>query len=126
MNTLTDEILRRRLCDHFAPGRRQDHLDQKMLLFGGAIQLAGEVKHEGLAFYLLDTPATRISVRRADAIRLFHPFVVYYEAKLLARIAAKRQRSAGSTGRRIASAYALVLGYMSALAAGAPDGAIAG
>ncbi len=32
------------LCDHLASGRRQDHLDRKALLFGGAIQLAGQVK----------------------------------------------------------------------------------
>ena len=32
------------LRDHLAPGRRQDHADRKLLLFGGAIQLAGTVK----------------------------------------------------------------------------------
>src|SRR5579863_7501579 len=35
------------LCDHLAPRRRQDHADQKLLLFGGAINLAGQVKAKG-------------------------------------------------------------------------------
>jgi hypothetical protein len=35
------------LCDYLASGRRQDHTDLKLLLFGGAIQLAGEVKARG-------------------------------------------------------------------------------
>jgi peptide chain release factor 3 len=32
------------VCDYFAPGRRQDHLTEKFLLYGGAIAQAGEVK----------------------------------------------------------------------------------
>jgi peptide chain release factor 3 len=35
------------LCDHSASGRRQDDTDRELLLFGGAIQLAGEVKAKG-------------------------------------------------------------------------------
>ena len=87
MSTLTDEIARRRtfaIISH--PGAGKTTLTEKLLLFGGAIQLAGEVKagarrrvrsdwmaverergilvstavmsfeHEGLAFNLLDTP----------------------------------------------------------------------
>jgi peptide subunit release factor RF-3 len=86
MSTLTDEILRRRtfaIISH--PDAGKTTLTEKLLLFGGAIQLAGEVKakgerrrvrsdwmavergisvsaammsfeHEGLAFNLLDTP----------------------------------------------------------------------
>jgi hypothetical protein len=35
------------LRDHLASRRRQDHADRKLLLFGGAIQLAGQVKAKG-------------------------------------------------------------------------------
>jgi hypothetical protein len=35
------------LCDYLAPGRRKTTLTKKLLLFGGAIQLAGEVKARG-------------------------------------------------------------------------------
>ena len=87
MSTLTDEIARRRtfaIISH--PDAGKTTLTEKLLLFGGAIQLAGEVKargdrrwvrsdwmaverergisvssvmsfeQEGLAFNLLDTP----------------------------------------------------------------------
>jgi len=45
MSTLTDEILRRRtfaIISH--PDAGKTTLTEKLLLFGGAIQLAGEVK----------------------------------------------------------------------------------
>jgi len=48
MNTLTDEILRRRtfaIISH--PDAGKTTLTEKLLLFGGAIQLAGEVKARG-------------------------------------------------------------------------------
>jgi peptide chain release factor 3 len=48
MSTLTDEILRRRtfaIISH--PGAGKTTLTEKLLLFGGAIQLAGEVKARG-------------------------------------------------------------------------------
>jgi len=50
--------------------------------------------------------ATRISVRRANAIRRFRPSVVSYEGKIywLAGVAVKRRRSASSPSRRVASA----------------------
>jgi peptide chain release factor 3 len=35
------------LCDHFAPDAGRTTLTEKLLLFGGAIQLAGEVKARG-------------------------------------------------------------------------------
>ena len=48
MSTLTDEILRRRtfaIISH--PDAGKTTLTEKLLLFGGAIQLAGEVKARG-------------------------------------------------------------------------------
>jgi peptide chain release factor 3 len=48
MNTLTDEIARRRtfaIISH--PDAGKTTLTEKLLLFGGAIQLAGEVKARG-------------------------------------------------------------------------------
>ena len=82
MSTLTDEILRRRtfaIISH--PDAGKTTLTEKLLLFGGAIQLAGKrrrvrsdwmaverergisvssavmsFEHQGLAFNLLDTP----------------------------------------------------------------------
>ena len=48
MSTLTDEIMRRRtfaIISH--PGAGKTTLTEKLLLFGGAIQLAGEVKARG-------------------------------------------------------------------------------
>jgi peptide chain release factor 3 len=48
MSTLTDEILRRRtfaIISH--PNAGKTTLTEKLLLFGGAIQLAGEVKARG-------------------------------------------------------------------------------
>ena len=48
MSTLTDEILRRRtfaIISH--PDAGKTTLTEKLLLFGGAIQLAGEVKAKG-------------------------------------------------------------------------------
>jgi peptide chain release factor 3 len=48
MNTLTDETLRRRtfaIISH--PDAGKTTLTEKLLLFGGAIQLAGEVKARG-------------------------------------------------------------------------------
>ena len=48
MSTLTDEILRRRtfaIISHADAGKTT--LTEKLLLFGGAIQLAGEVKARG-------------------------------------------------------------------------------
>jgi peptide chain release factor 3 len=70
MSTLTDEILRRRtfaIISH--PDAGKTKLTEKLLLFGGAIQLAVErergisvssavmsFEHEGLAFNLLDMP----------------------------------------------------------------------
>jgi hypothetical protein len=48
MGTLTDEILRRRtfaIISH--PDAGKTTLTEKLLLFGGAIQLAGEVKARG-------------------------------------------------------------------------------
>jgi hypothetical protein len=67
-------------------------------------------------------------VRRADAIRRFHPCVVSYEGEIhwLAGAAVKRQRSASSPAGGLHPPYALVPGYMAALAAGAHDAAIAG
>jgi hypothetical protein len=67
-------------------------------------------------------------MRRANAIRRFHPSVVSYQGEIywLAGVAVKRQRSASSPSQRIAPPYALVLGYMAALVGGAPDAAIAG
>jgi peptide chain release factor 3 len=45
MSTLTDEILRRRtFADHSHPDAGKTTLTEKLLLFGAAIQLAGEVK----------------------------------------------------------------------------------
>ena len=35
------------LCDHFAPGRRQDHPDRETAAVWRAIQLSGEVKARG-------------------------------------------------------------------------------
>jgi peptide chain release factor 3 len=99
MTAPTDEIARRRtfaIISH--PDAGKTTLTEKLLLFGGAIQLAGEGKarrarwrvrsdwmaverergisissavmsfeHEGLAFKLFDTPATRISARTLTA-----------------------------------------------------------
>jgi peptide chain release factor 3 len=48
MTTLTDEIMRRRtfaIISHLDAGKTT--LTEKLLLFGGAIQLAGEVKARG-------------------------------------------------------------------------------
>ena len=48
MSTLTDEIARRRtfaIISH--PDAGKTALTEKLLLFGGAIQLAGEVKARG-------------------------------------------------------------------------------
>ena len=48
MSTLTDEIMRRRtfaIISH--PDAGKTTLTEKLLLFGGAIQLAGEVKARG-------------------------------------------------------------------------------
>ena len=48
MSTLTDEISRRRtfaIISH--PDAAKTTLTEKLLLFGGAIQLAGEVKTRG-------------------------------------------------------------------------------
>ncbi len=48
MSTLTDEIARRRtfaIISH--PDAGKTTLTEKLLLFGGAIQLAGEVKARG-------------------------------------------------------------------------------
>jgi peptide subunit release factor RF-3 len=48
MSTLTDEILRRRtfaIISH--PDAGKTTLTEKLLLFGGAIQLAGEVRARG-------------------------------------------------------------------------------
>ena len=48
MSTLTDEMLRRRtfaIISH--PDAGKTTLTEKLLLFGGAIQLAGEVKASG-------------------------------------------------------------------------------
>jgi peptide chain release factor 3 len=48
MSTLADEILRRRtfaIISH--PDAGKTTLTEKLLLFGGAIQLAGEVKARG-------------------------------------------------------------------------------
>jgi len=48
MSTPSDEICApAHLCDHLVPGRRQTTLTEKLLLFGRAIQLAGEVKARG-------------------------------------------------------------------------------
>ena len=69
-------------------------------------------EHEGLAFNLLDTPATRISVRRANAIRRFHPCVVSYEGE----ISGSQASLLNGEGAVVAPAgglhppYALVLG----------------
>jgi peptide chain release factor 3 len=48
MSTLTDEVLRRRtfaIISH--PDAGKTTLTEKLLLFGGAIQLAGEVRASG-------------------------------------------------------------------------------
>ena len=44
------------LCDHITPRRRQTTLTEKLLLFGGAIQLAGQVKakRDGVNPFRLD------------------------------------------------------------------------
>jgi Elongation factor Tu GTP binding domain len=48
MNTQTDEILRRRIFAIIShPDAGKTTLTEKLLLFGGAIQLAGEVKASG-------------------------------------------------------------------------------
>ncbi len=55
MSTLTDEIMRRRtfaIISH--PDAGKTTLTEKLLLFGGAIQLAGEVKARRAAALGLD------------------------------------------------------------------------
>jgi peptide subunit release factor RF-3 len=75
MSTLTDEIFRRRIFAIIShPDAGKTTLTEKLLLFGGAIQMAGEVKAKGerrRVWPPLDEPKGRGSaeancVRRRD------------------------------------------------------------
>jgi hypothetical protein len=157
MTTLTDEIARRRtfaITSH--PDAGKTTLTEKLLLFGGAIQLAGEVKarakrrrvrsdwmaierERGIsvssALSVRGSPSTR-STRQTTRIQCagrmrstaFIPVSYLMTAKFIGWQASllNGRGALAAPGGGLHPPYALVLGYMAALAAGAPDAAIAG
>jgi len=86
---LAQEVARRRtFCDHLASGRRQDHVTEKLLLFGGAINLRARSRPRRAAQhpFRLDEDRTRARhLRRhlGDDVRIRRPCVQLLDTRAM-------------------------------------------